>query len=103
MIILRDKNFSLNNNAKGSLTIQDVFYITGQGTTVTGLVGSGIFKVGDKVEISDNNGYKKTISIKRLQVFRNLKDQVGAGENVGIVLGDIPKGELKRGMLVKSI
>ena len=51
----------------------------------------------------DNNGYKKTISIKRLQVFRNLKDQVGAGENVGIVLGDIPKGELKRGMLVKSI
>lgn len=83
------------SGAEACFVIEDVFTITGRGTVVTGTVTKGSFSVGDKVTV---NGIETTIT--GIEQFRKKLDTVNAGDNAGILLGDISRGQLAGGGLI---
>jgi elongation factor Tu len=83
------------------LPIEDVFSITGRGTVGTGRVERGAIKVGDEVERVGIRETKKTV-VTGVEMFRKLLDQAQAGDNVGLLLRGVERGELERGMVIAA-
>nr|YP_009397089.1 translation elongation factor Tu [Spyridia filamentosa]ARW66275.1 translation elongation factor Tu [Spyridia filamentosa] len=81
------------------MAVEDVFSITGRGTVATGRIERGIIKVGDTIEIV---GIKetKTTTITGLEMFQKTLDEGMAGDNIGILLRGVQKGEIERGMVL---
>ena len=82
------------------MAIEDVFKISGRGTTVTGRVDRGTVKKGDTVQIIGLNDEFKTAIVSDIEMFRNQKDYAETGDNVGILLKDITTEEVKRGQVL---
>lgn len=82
------------------MPIEDVFSITGRGTVVAGQVESGILCVKDKLQIVGLGASIKT-SCVGIEQFRRRKERCcGAGDCVGIILRDVGKSSIKRGMVL---
>lgn len=81
------------------MPIEDVFSITGRGTVVAGQVESGILCVKDKLQIVGLGASIKT-SCVCIEQYRRRKERCVAGECVGIVLRDVEKSSIKRGMVL---
>jgi elongation factor Tu len=79
--------------------IEDLFSIEGQGTVVTGKVRRGKLKVGDKVEIV-GFGQKKEAVVKGIQMFHKNLEEAKPGDDVGINLRGIERGEVRRGQVL---
>ncbi|MFC2173844.1 EF-Tu/IF-2/RF-3 family GTPase [Acidobacteriota bacterium] len=77
------------------MTIMDVFAIRGRGTVVTGHVEDGSIKVGDTVELH-NPDWTKSITVSRVEMFGKSVDSAVIGDQVGLCLQDIGKGDVKR-------
>lgn len=84
------------------LSIEDIFSITGRGTVVTGKIERGIVKLGDVVSILGFNSTKITTVIG-LEMFQKTLNFAEAGDNVGILLRGIQKGDVKRGMVLAKV
>jgi len=82
-----------------SMSIEDVFSITGRGTVATGRIERGIVKVGDEVEIVGLADTQKT-TITGVEMFRKLLDQGQAGDNVGLLLRGVDKSAIQRGQVL---
>lgn len=89
-----DKNFLMS--------IEDIFSITGRGTVVTGKIEKGKVKLNDKINIMGFNCIKESV-ITGLESFNKSLSVSEAGHNVGILLRNIQKNEIKRGMLVTHL
>lgn len=74
--------------------IDDVFYIRGRGTVVTGKVTEGEFSVGDKVRIDLSDGNTWESGITGLELFRKMVNTVHEDENCGILLSGIGMEQL---------
>lgn len=85
-----------SNDSVFSMQIEDVFSIKGRGTVVTGKIDSGTIKLGDEVLIQSQRGERKTFVVG-IEMFRKMLDQAKAGDNVGILLKDIGKGDVQPG------
>ena len=81
------------------MPVEDVFSITGRGTVVTGRVEQGMLNVGDEVEIVGLREVQKT-TVTGVEMFRKLLDEAQAGDNVGLLLRGIDKGDVERGQVV---
>ena len=79
------------------LEIEDIFSITGRGTVVTGLIKSGMIKVGDKVFIKKASGEVLEDTVTGIESFRKLQDTGEAGQNVGLLLRKSKRNDLGRG------
>ena len=81
------------------MPVEDVFSITGRGTVATGRIETGVINTGDLVEIL---GYeeKLTSTITGVEMFRKILDRGEAGDNVGLLLRGIGKGDIRRGMVI---
>ncbi len=90
-----------NFGGEFSFRVQDVFSLAGIGTVVTGQVESGVITVGDIAEVS---GSEETIKAKVLgiEVFRKSFNQAKAGENVGLILGNIDKTKIQRNQILQN-
>ena len=75
------------------LTVQDVFVIRNRGLVATGRVESGQLRVGDQVQI--NGGQQ--VRVDGIEQFRKSVDEVGPGDNVGLLFRGVANSELKRG------
>ena len=82
------------------MPVEDVFSITGRGTVATGRIETGVIKVGDAVEIIGLGAEKLTSTVTGVEMFRKLRDEGEAGDNVGLLLRGIDKNEIKRGMVI---
>jgi translation elongation factor EF-Tu-like GTPase len=82
--------------------IQDVFTIKERGTVVTGLVESGTLRLGERVRISDGITTYET-TVKGIESFRKKQASATIGDNVGLLLADLSKAEVKQGMLLTNI
>jgi elongation factor Tu len=82
-----------------SMSIEDVFSITGRGTVATGRIERAIVKVGDEVEIVGLADTHKT-TITGVEMFRKLLDQGQAGDNVGLLLRGVDKSAIQRGQVL---
>lgn len=83
------------SGAKACFAVDDIFNITGRGTVVTGTVTEGSFCVGDKVTV---NGIDTTIT--GIEQFRKTLDTVNEGDNAGILLRDVSRGQIGKGDLI---
>ena len=81
------------------MPVEDVFSITGRGTVGTGRIERGIVKVGDEIEIIGMGDQKKT-TVTGVEMFRKLLDEGRAGDNAGMLLRGVDKGDLKRGQVL---
>ena len=81
-----------------SMTIEDVFTITGRGTVVTGRVESGMVKLHDTVKIIGlNNNLVTTTTVTGIEMFRKHLDYAQAGDNAGILLDGVTREMVERG------
>ena len=83
------------------MPIEDVFSISGRGTVVTGRVERGIVKVNDKLQLIGIRETRETVATG-LEMFNKLLDEARAGENVGVLLRGIEKGDVERGMVLAA-
>ena len=83
------------------MPIEDVFSITGRGTVVTGKVEAGIVRVGDPVEVVGIRPTRRTVATG-VEMFRKLLDEGRAGDNVGVLLRGVGKGEVERGQVLAT-
>lgn len=92
--------FVPNNGGSFRMVIDDVFFIKGRGTVVTGRVESGTVKIGDTVVISRADGNAITTQVMGVEGFRKPNFVAQVGDNCGLVLKDVEKGQLTAGMVV---
>ncbi|MBP9841458.1 MAG: elongation factor Tu [Simkaniaceae bacterium] len=83
------------------MPIEDVFSISGRGTVVTGRVERGIIKTNDKIQLVGIKPTRDTVATGLEMFNKNLED-VRAGENVGVLLRGIDKGQVERGMVLAA-
>ena len=78
------------------MTVEDIFTIRGRGTVLTGKIESGVLKVGDEVTLKSQTGSKKTV-VTGIESFRKALKEAKAGDNVGVLVRDVTKDDVKRG------
>jgi elongation factor Tu len=81
------------------MPVEDVFSIKGRGTVVTGRVDRGIVKVGEPVEIV---GLRDTVTsvVTGVEMFHKQLDEGMAGDNLGLLLRGIERGDVERGQVI---
>ena len=80
--------------------VEDVMTITGRGVVITGRIASGKLKTGDKIRIIGSAGEEakdETFTVEGIEMFHKMLDEAEAGDNVGILLGNIDKSLVQRG------
>ncbi|XP_042428412.1 elongation factor Tu, mitochondrial-like [Zingiber officinale] len=84
------------------MPIEDVFSIQGRGTVVTGRVEQGTIKTGEDVEILGlMQGPLKT-TVTGVEMFKKILDHGQAGDNVGLLLRGLKRGDVQRGQVVSK-
>jgi elongation factor Tu len=78
------------------MTVEDVFFIRGRGTVVTGQVESGLLHVGDEIHLKRQGSTKKAV-VTAIESFRKQLTQAQVGDNIGVVLRDISKQDVQHG------
>ncbi len=78
------------------MIVNDVFFIRGRGTVVTGQIESGTLNIGDEIYLRRSNSSRK-VTVNGIEMFRKLLDQAKAGDNVGVLLRDLTKQEVEKG------
>lgn len=73
--------------------IDDVFAISGRGTVVTGPVLEGVVRVGDDAELVRQGGERIPVKVIGIEAFRKKMERAGAGENVGLLLRGVARGQ----------
>src|SRR5580704_5097792 len=81
------------------MTVEGVHTIEGIGTVVTGRVGRGVVHVGDTLELIDSG---RPIVITGIESFHREQSEAKAGENVGLRLRNVPRGEIARGQVLAA-
>lgn len=82
-----------------SMSVEDVFSISGRGTVATGRIERGIVKVGNEVEVVGIKETHKTV-VTGIEMFRKLLDQGQAGDNVGVLLRGVKREDIERGQVI---
>jgi len=83
-----------------SLEIEDVFYVKGRGTVVTGEIKKGTCKVGQEVTILKDSIEVRTSMVVGIAMSRKQIQVAEIGDNVGLLLRNVAEGELEAGMVV---
>jgi elongation factor Tu len=81
------------------MPVEDVFSIKGRGTVATGRVERGKLELNKEIEIIGLKDTQKTTATG-LEMFRKMLDETQAGDNVGILLRGIEKGQVERGQVL---
>jgi translation elongation factor EF-Tu-like GTPase len=81
------------------LTVDDVFFIRGRGTVVTGEVEVGSIRVGDEVQV----GYRTSaVRVDGIEAFRKRLDEAQAGQMIGLLLTSLSKDDVNRGDVISA-
>jgi elongation factor Tu len=81
------------------MPVEDVFSIKGRGTVATGRIETGIVKINDEVEIVGIRDTRKSV-VTGIEAFKKQLDQGQAGDNAGILLRGIERGDIERGQVI---
>ena len=86
----KNENNMTENKEHFYMPITDVFYISGHGYVLVGLIESGEVHHGDEVIL--NNGIKSFVNA--IESGSNLIESASAGQSVGLLVGSISKKHL---------
>ena len=78
------------------MTVEDVFFIRGRGTVITGRIEQGVLKVGDEI-ILNHQGAARQVVVTGVEMFRKVMNQAGPGDNVGVLVKDLAKDDVLKG------
>jgi len=81
------------------MPVESTFDISGRGTVATGAVQQGNLKIGDDLEVVGFGKPKKS-QCSGIEMFRKLVDVGQAGDNLGVLLKKLEKGDVRRGSVV---
>lgn len=81
------------------MLIEDVFSISGRGTVVTGRIENGSVRVGDRIFIVAGAA-TLSATVTGVEMFRKVVEVARAGDNVGLLLRGVTRGEVARGQPV---
>ena len=81
------------------MAVEDVFSIKGRGTVVTGRIDRGKIKVGEPVEIIGLRATRDSVCTG-VEMFHKQLDEGMAGDNVGLLLRGIERGDVERGQVI---
>ena len=97
-----NKNISTQtpNAGDGIMVISDVFSIVGRGTVVTGELTQAV-RLNDSIVIVCQDDTQLKSKIIGIEAFRKKLDVAGAGENVGLLLEGIERGQIRRGDIIR--
>jgi len=82
-----------------SMTVMDVFAVTGRGTIMTGQVASGSVAVGGTVCVPLENGETAALSVDGIEMFRKVLERAESGQMVGLLV-KVDKKLVKRGTVL---
>jgi elongation factor Tu len=85
-------------NAPLIMPIETVLVAQGRGTVVTGKIEQGNIKIGDELEVVGKKLFKT--SCMGLEMFRKTLDIAEAGDNVGVLLKNVPNREVYKGFVL---
>nr|BAL70754.1 translation elongation factor Tu [Plasmodium gallinaceum] len=84
------------------MPIEDIFSITGRGTVVTGKIEQGCINLNEEIEILKFEKSSIITTVIGLELSKKQLNQAQSGDNVGILLRNIQKKEIKRGMILSK-
>jgi len=87
------------NNAPFLMPVESILVAQGRGTVVTGKVERGQVKPGDELELFTAKQVYKT-SCTGIEMYRRILDFAQVGDNVGILLKNVPNREVMRGNIL---
>ena len=82
------------------LPVETVLVAQGRGTVVTGRVETGTIKIGQELEAVGKKTFK-TICMG-LEMFRKILDNAQAGDNIGVLLKNVPNKEIYKGYVLAA-
>jgi elongation factor Tu len=83
------------------MPVEGVHTITGIGTVVTGRVSRGRIAVGDALEVvGRTDGAPRAVVITGIESFHREQREARAGENVGLRLRNVDRGDIVRGQVL---
>jgi elongation factor Tu len=82
--------------------VEKAYSVRGRGTVGTGRVERGVVRIGDEVELIGRNPEPRRTVVTGIEQFKRLLDEGRAGENVGLLLRGVEKGDLRRGMVIAA-
>lgn len=89
-------------NANAEFVVEDIFYIKGRGTVVTGTVTSGTFNTGDEIIIISKSGDKIKSQICGIETFRKIVSEASKGTNAGFLLDNVQKNQIQKNDIIKK-
>ena len=92
----------MSNDHMFRMKVEDVFMIRGRGTVAIGRIESGTLSTGDEVDIHGPGGNKRVV-VAGLEMLQKTLNQVGAGDNVGVLLKDVSKDDVQRGYILLGV
>jgi elongation factor Tu len=84
------------------MPVEDVFSITGRGTVATGRIETGVIHTGDEMQLIGLGAEGRKTVCTGVEMFRKILDDGQAGDNVGLLLRGVDKGDIKRGMILAA-
>ena len=84
-----------------AMRVDDVFAIRTRGTVATGRIDAGTLHVGDRLVIDGAGGTVAT-EVTAIEMFRKTLDSASVGDNVGLMLKDVDKGQVAAGDWLRS-
>jgi elongation factor Tu len=84
------------------MPVESVHTITGIGTVVTGRVSRGTVAIGDTVEIVGRTDEAREIVVTGIESFHREQREAKAGENVGLRLRGVERGDIVRGQVLAA-
>ena len=82
------------------MPLQDVYSITGVGTVPVGRIETGKMKIGDQVIVNPEG---LTAEVKTIESHHVQMQEAISGDNIGVNLRGIGKGEIKRGSVLGPV
>lgn len=84
------------------MPVEDVFSIKGRGTVVTGRVERGAMEPMTEVEIVGLQNDSLETVVTDMEMFHKKLDRVIAGDNAGLLLRGVDRGDVQRGQVVAA-
>jgi len=83
------------------MPVESIVVAQGRGTVVTGKVEKGQLKVGAELELFTEKQLFKSVCMG-IEMYRKILDSAQVGDNIGVLLKNVPNREVQRGNILAS-
>ncbi|MBQ2823311.1 MAG: hypothetical protein IJF18_01870 [Oscillospiraceae bacterium] len=97
---LTKNNAEENNQIQFSMAAENVFSPVGRGPAAVGQISFGSVKLNDRVKVISDNGSCTECTVSEIEQFRKKLDFAKKGDSIGLVLSDITRQQICKGVII---